>query len=88
MFIFARLLASALVDGLHYDARWRLIDLWNDAYLVGNACLVALLSRTFGPLIVVPGVTCVMALSLTSYPQLIDRARIVIALLVVAKVLG
>jgi serine/threonine-protein kinase len=48
----------------------------------GNACLVALLSRTFGPLIVIPGVTCVMAVSLTSYPQLIERAWIVIALLV------
>lgn len=39
LFIFFRLLASALVDGLHYDARWRLIDLWNNTYLVGNACL-------------------------------------------------
>ena len=27
------------MDGLHYDPRWRLIDLWNDLYLVGNACL-------------------------------------------------
>lgn len=39
LFIFFRLLASALVDGLHYDPRWRLIDLWNDTYLIGNACL-------------------------------------------------
>jgi ABC-2 type transport system permease protein len=39
LFIFMRLLAAALVDGLHYDARWRLIDLWNDTYLVGNALL-------------------------------------------------
>ena len=39
MFIFMRLLAAALVDGLHYDVRWRLIDLWNDTYLVGNALL-------------------------------------------------
>lgn len=39
LFIFMRLLASALVDGLHYDARWRLIDLWNDTYLIGNALL-------------------------------------------------
>lgn len=39
LFIFFRLLASALVDGLHYDPRWRLIDMWNDTYLIGNACL-------------------------------------------------
>jgi ABC-type transport system involved in multi-copper enzyme maturation permease subunit len=39
LFFFFRLLASALVDGFHYDAHWRLIDLWNDAYLVGNFCL-------------------------------------------------
>jgi ABC-type transport system involved in multi-copper enzyme maturation permease subunit len=38
-FLFFRLLASALVDGLHYDRHWRLIDLWNDTYIVGNACL-------------------------------------------------
>lgn len=38
-FLFLRLLGAALVDGLHYDARWRLIDLWNSSYLVGNACL-------------------------------------------------
>jgi ABC-2 type transport system permease protein len=39
MFFFFRLLGAALVDGLKYDARWRLIDLWNDTYLVGNVCL-------------------------------------------------
>jgi ABC-2 type transport system permease protein len=39
MFFFMRLLGSALVDGLRYDPRWRLIDLWNDTYLVGNFCL-------------------------------------------------
>jgi ABC-type transport system involved in multi-copper enzyme maturation permease subunit len=39
LFFFCRLLGSALVDGLRYDPRWRLIDLWNDTYLVGNACL-------------------------------------------------
>jgi hypothetical protein len=38
-FLFLRLLGSALVDGLNYDAHWRLIDLWNCTYLVGNACL-------------------------------------------------
>src|SRR5438270_11362128 len=39
LFFFFRLLSAALVDGLHYDARWRLIDLWNDTYLVGNYLL-------------------------------------------------
>jgi ABC-2 type transport system permease protein len=39
LFFFFRLLASALVDGFHYDPRWRLIDLWNDAYLIGNFLL-------------------------------------------------
>jgi ABC-2 type transport system permease protein len=39
LFFFFPLLGRALVDGFHYDARWRLIDLWNDTYLLGNACL-------------------------------------------------
>jgi len=52
----------------------------------GNAVLVALLSRTYGSMLIVPAITCVMALSLTSYPLLIDRVRIVIALLVVSWV--
>jgi serine/threonine-protein kinase len=51
------------------------------AVVVGNATLAALLSRAFGSLIVAPAVTCVMAVSLTSYPQLIDSARAVIAVL-------
>jgi ABC-2 type transport system permease protein len=32
-------LATSLVDGLHLDPRWRLIDLWNNTWLVGGACL-------------------------------------------------
>jgi ABC-type transport system involved in multi-copper enzyme maturation permease subunit len=39
LFFFFPLLARALVDGFQYDPRWRLIDLWNDMYLLGNACL-------------------------------------------------
>lgn len=39
VFFFCRLLAAALVEGLKYDVRWRLIDLWNNMYLLGNACL-------------------------------------------------
>ena len=39
LLIFCRVLANALVDRLRVDPRWRLIDLWNDAYLVGNYLL-------------------------------------------------
>jgi ABC-type transport system involved in multi-copper enzyme maturation permease subunit len=35
VFLFFRLLAAALVDGLHYDRHLRLIDFWNDAYVLG-----------------------------------------------------
>ncbi|MBX3400970.1 MAG: ABC transporter permease subunit [Gemmataceae bacterium] len=41
MFVLARLLASMLVEGAKLDARWKLIDLWNDLYLVGLWCLGA-----------------------------------------------
>jgi len=51
---------------------------------VGNVVLGALLSRLFGPLIITPVVSCIMAVSLTSYPQLMAHARIVIAMLVLA----
>lgn len=39
VFLFFRLLATMLVDGLGYHERWRLIDLWNNLRLVGYACL-------------------------------------------------
>jgi ABC-type transport system involved in multi-copper enzyme maturation permease subunit len=39
LFFFCRMLGSALVDLLHYDVRWRLIDLWHDTYLVGSTLL-------------------------------------------------
>jgi ABC-type transport system involved in multi-copper enzyme maturation permease subunit len=39
LFVFCRRLAFALVDRLHFNPHWELIDLWNDAYLVGRACL-------------------------------------------------
>ncbi|HEY7315021.1 MAG TPA: ABC transporter permease subunit [Gemmataceae bacterium] len=39
LFFFCRLLSSALVDGLHFSPRWRLIDLWNSASLIGSTCL-------------------------------------------------
>jgi hypothetical protein len=39
LFLFFRLMASILVDGLHYHALWRLMDLWNDLRLLGCVCL-------------------------------------------------
>jgi ABC-type transport system involved in multi-copper enzyme maturation permease subunit len=39
IFIFLRYLAMALVNGLQFHPRWRLIDLWNDTYLLGNYML-------------------------------------------------
>jgi ABC-type transport system involved in multi-copper enzyme maturation permease subunit len=45
LIFFGSLLAAGLVDRLHFDARWRLLDVWNDIYLVGNACLGADLTR-------------------------------------------
>ncbi|HEY5928164.1 MAG TPA: serine/threonine-protein kinase [Kofleriaceae bacterium] len=55
--------------------------------MLGNVTLVALISRMFGSLLIAPAVTCIMALSLTSYPQNIDRARLVIAVLVLSWVI-
>jgi hypothetical protein len=52
----------------------------------GNALLAALISRTYGSMVIVPAVTCIMALSLTAYPQLIDRTWTVIGLLVTSWV--
>ncbi len=39
LFFFLRLLATALVDRLQYTSQWRLIDLWNDTFLIGSALL-------------------------------------------------
>ncbi len=51
---------------------------------IGNCLLGALLSRLFGPLIIAPVVSCIMAVSLTSYPQLMSHARIIIPMLVLS----
>ena len=48
LFFFCRLLSSALVDGLHFSPRWRLIDLWNSTFLIGSTCL-GLNPRTIRP---------------------------------------
>jgi ABC-type transport system involved in multi-copper enzyme maturation permease subunit len=74
MFLFLRLLAQALVDGLQYDAHWRLIDLWNDTYVVGSLCL-GIATEALRPspqpawyeaaaVLVVLGVVCLSYLSL------------------------
>jgi ABC-type transport system involved in multi-copper enzyme maturation permease subunit len=39
LFFFCRLLSSALVDGLRFSPRWRLIDVWNSLSLLGRTCL-------------------------------------------------
>jgi hypothetical protein len=39
LFFFLRQLSFLLVDGLRFHARWRLIDLWNDAGLLGTLML-------------------------------------------------
>lgn len=39
LFVFARGISDLLVISFRLDARWRLIDLWNNLYLVGNWCL-------------------------------------------------
>jgi ABC-2 type transport system permease protein len=36
VFILGRIMQRWLVDGLKLPVQWRLIDLWNDAYLVGH----------------------------------------------------
>jgi ABC-type transport system involved in multi-copper enzyme maturation permease subunit len=41
LFVLCRMLAGFLVDGQRFDPSWRLIDLWNDLYLVGLWCLGA-----------------------------------------------
>lgn len=38
-FLFARMLANILVDGLRHDEHWRLMDTWNNLRLVGCWCL-------------------------------------------------
>ena len=88
----ALVLAIAGYTLLQAGVVWRITQRMaapNEMVLVaaGNALLAALLSRTLGSMIIVPAVTCIMALSLTSYPQLIDRKWIVIALLVASWVI-
>jgi ABC-2 type transport system permease protein len=76
LFFFFRLLAISLVDGFHYDPRLRLIDLWNDTYLVGNLCLGKEAIRTPQPPVYQAGLV-LGALSLLCLTYLNRRIRAV-----------
>jgi ABC-2 type transport system permease protein len=39
LFVFTKNLSNLLVEGAKLDVRWKLLDLWNDLYLVGLAAL-------------------------------------------------
>jgi ABC-2 type transport system permease protein len=39
LFVFGRVLGNVLVEGLRFDPRWRLLDLWNNMYLLGDLFL-------------------------------------------------
>jgi ABC-2 type transport system permease protein len=39
IFMLGPVLVSILVDGLKFSEYWRLLDLWNNTYLVGSRCL-------------------------------------------------
>ena len=41
LFVFAQAVSTAMVDGLRFSPRWRLLDLWNCTYVIGNALLDA-----------------------------------------------
>jgi hypothetical protein len=72
-FLFLPLLSAILVDGLRYDADWRLLDMWNNLCLVGNTCLgFENRGRRSGPqpelweALVVLGGVCLLCLSYVS----------------------
>jgi ABC-type transport system involved in multi-copper enzyme maturation permease subunit len=41
LLFFGRIFATSLVDWLGYGPEWRLIDLWNNMYILGSWCLEA-----------------------------------------------
>jgi Ni/Fe-hydrogenase subunit HybB-like protein len=70
IFIFLRLLSVALVNGLKMSPRWRLMDLWNDTFLLGAYCLRVEpykdwqpFQPTIGEAAVVLGVVCILCLT-------------------------
>jgi len=65
-----RLLSVALVNGLKMSPRWRLMDLWNDTFLLGAYCLRVEpykdwqpFQPTVGEAAVVLGVVCILCLT-------------------------
>src|SRR5262249_44366479 len=77
LFFFFRGLAVALVDRLYYDPRWRLIDLWNDLDLVGNACMGVDVSKFQRQPILIEAVLVLLAVSVLCLTYLIRRIRAV-----------
>jgi hypothetical protein len=74
LFFFFRLLAVTLVDGFNYDRRLRLLDLWNDTYLVGNYFLGNEVIRSAQPAVYQAGLV-LGALSLLCLIYLNQRIR-------------
>jgi ABC-2 type transport system permease protein len=70
VFVFFRFLAAALVNGLQMHPRWRLMDLWNDTYLLGNYFLGVSPDRIWPPrqpavgeAVLVLGTVCLLCLT-------------------------
>jgi serine/threonine-protein kinase len=51
------------------------------AYAVGNALLVALISRLAGPFTFAPTIVCVIAMSVMAYPHFTQRSSLLLAIL-------
>jgi ABC-2 type transport system permease protein len=76
-FFFFRRLTVALVDRLHYDPRWKLLDLWNDLYLVGNGLLGGDIQRTWRQPHLFEAAAVLGGVSLLCLTYLIRRIRAV-----------
>jgi serine/threonine-protein kinase len=69
-------------------AAWRIIKHPNRtfvemvAYAIGNAVMLALMSRMVGPFTFVPALTCVVMMSVMAYPAFIERSWVLIVIIV------
>jgi ABC-type transport system involved in multi-copper enzyme maturation permease subunit len=69
LFLFLPLVASVFVQVLRFDESWRLLDLWNNLCLMGNACLGSGRGWRPGPqpdlpeVVLVMGVVCILCLT-------------------------
>ena len=77
LFLFCRLLGDALVRGLRFHPRWRLIDLWNDMYLIGSWCLRMEPAQAFFQPTRVEAALVLGGVTLTCLTYLIMRIRAV-----------